>query len=122
MPHSLRLDTLSKAPVPAAVEIVRERRIFSDAHHSVDIILMRNMPHVAEILVAYIPALKLLFEGDLYDSYALEEVPATDDGEALIRRLAVSGLDVEQIIPVHGANAPVPLRALNRAHELRGIR
>ncbi len=122
VPHSLRLDTLSKAPVPAAVEIVRERRIFSDAHHSVDIILMRNMPHVAEILVAYIPALKLLFEGDLYDSYALEEVPATDDGEALIRRLAVSGLDVDQIVPVHGANAPVPLRALNRALELRGIR
>jgi hypothetical protein len=77
------------------------------------------MPHVPEILVAYIPALKLLFQGDLYDSFALQEVPATDDGEALLRWLPGSGLDVEQVIPVHGPNAPVPLSALTRALELR---
>jgi hypothetical protein len=77
------------------------------------------MPHVAEILVAYIPALRLLFQGDLYDSYALAEVPATDDCEALLRWLPQSGLDVEQVIPVHGPNAPVPMSALTRAHELR---
>jgi glyoxylase-like metal-dependent hydrolase (beta-lactamase superfamily II) len=118
-PHPLRPDTLSKAPVAPTIEIVRERRSFTDAHHAVEIISMRNMPHVAEILVAYIPALKLLFQGDLYDSYALAEVPATDDGEALLRRLPQSGLEVEQIIPVHGPNAPVPLSSLTRAHELR---
>jgi glyoxylase-like metal-dependent hydrolase (beta-lactamase superfamily II) len=118
-PHSLRPDTLSKAPVPPAIEVVRERRSFTDAHHAVEIISMRNLPHVAEILVAYIPALKLLFQGDLYDSYALAEVPATDDGEALLRWLPQSGLDVERIIPVHGPNAPVPMSALTRALELR---
>jgi glyoxylase-like metal-dependent hydrolase (beta-lactamase superfamily II) len=122
IPHSLRRDSLSKAPVPPVIEIVRERRSFSDAHHSVDLILMRNMPHVAEILVAYVPALRLLFQGDLYDSFALEEVPATDDGEALLLWLPGSGLDVERVIPVHGPNAPVPLSALARAHELRRSR
>jgi glyoxylase-like metal-dependent hydrolase (beta-lactamase superfamily II) len=118
-PHSLRPDTLSKAPAPPAVEVLRDRRTLSDAHHSVELITLRNMPHVPEIIVGYIPALKLLFEGDLYDSYALAEVPATDDGEALLRWLPQSGLDVEQVIPVHGPNAPVPLSALTRAHELR---
>jgi len=117
--HTLRPDTLSEAPVPPTIDIVRERRSFRDAHHAVDIIVMRNMPHVAEIIVAYIPALKLLFQGDLYDSYALEEVPATNDGEALLRWLPGSGLDVEQVVPVHGPKAPVPLQALARAHALR---
>jgi glyoxylase-like metal-dependent hydrolase (beta-lactamase superfamily II) len=117
--HSLRRDTLSKAPVPPTVEIVRDRRAFKDAHHSVEIVTLRNMPHVGEIIVAYVPALKLLFQGDLYDSFALQEVPATDDGEALLGWLPESGLDVERIIPVHGPNAPVPLSALHRAHELR---
>ena len=117
--HSLRPDTLSKAPVPPAIEIVKQRRSFTDAHHAVEVIELRNMPHVADMLVAYVPALKLLFQGDLYDSYALAEVPATDDGEALFRWLPGSGLDVERVIPVHGPNAPVPLTALVRAHELR---
>jgi glyoxylase-like metal-dependent hydrolase (beta-lactamase superfamily II) len=118
-PHALRPDTLSKAPVPPTIEVLRERRTFSDAHHSVELITLKNMPHVAEIIVGYIPALKLLFQGDLYDSFALAEVPATDDGEALLRWLSGSGLDVEQIVPVHGPNAPVPLTALARAHSLR---
>jgi glyoxylase-like metal-dependent hydrolase (beta-lactamase superfamily II) len=118
-PHTLKPDTLSKAPVPPRIEVLRERRTFSDAHHSVELITLKNMPHVAEMIVAYIPSLKLLFQGDLYDSYALAEVPATDDGVALLGWLPGSGLDVEQIIPVHGPNAPVPLNALTRAHELR---
>jgi flavorubredoxin len=117
--HSLRPDTLSKAPVSPAIEVLRHRRTFRDAHHSVEFITLKNMPHVAEIIVGYIPALKLLFQGDLYDSYALAEVPATQDGEALLGWLAQAGLDVEQIIPVHGPNAPVPLTALARAHALR---
>jgi glyoxylase-like metal-dependent hydrolase (beta-lactamase superfamily II) len=118
-PHTLRRDTLTKAPVAPTIEIVRDRRSFKDARHSVEILTLRNMPHVPEILVAYIPALKLLFQGDLYDNFALREVPATDDGEALLRWLPTSGLDVERIIPVHGPNAPVPLSALHKAHELR---
>jgi hypothetical protein len=80
---------------------------------------LRDMPHVGEIIVAYVPPLKLLFQGDLYDSYALAEVPATDDGEALLRWLPQSGWDVEQIIPVHGPNAPVSMSAFTKAHELR---
>jgi hypothetical protein len=85
----------------------------------VELITLKNMPHVGEIIVGYIPALKLLFQGDLYDSYALAEVPATEDGEALLRWLPQSGLQVDQMIPVHGPNAPVPLTALTSAHELR---
>jgi glyoxylase-like metal-dependent hydrolase (beta-lactamase superfamily II) len=118
-PHTVKPDTLSKAPVPPKIEVLRDKRTFSDPHHSVELITLRNMPHVADIIVAYVPALKLLFQGDLYDSYALAEVPATDDGEALLTWLPKSGLDVKQVIPVHGPNAPVPLSALDQAHELR---
>ena len=118
-PHTLKPDSLSKAPVSPQIEIMQDKRTFSDAHHSVELITLKNMPHVPQIIVAYVPALKLLFQGDLYDSYALAEVPATDDGEALLKWLAQSGLKVEQVIPVHGPNAPVPVSALTRALELR---
>lgn len=117
--HTLKPDTLSKAPATPRIEVLRDRRTFSDANHAVELITLKNMPHVPEIIVAYIPALKLLFQGDLYDSFALAEVPATDDGEALLNWLPTSGLDVEQVIPVHGPNAPVPLTALARAYQLR---
>jgi glyoxylase-like metal-dependent hydrolase (beta-lactamase superfamily II) len=118
-PHTLKPDTLSKAPVSPTIEVLRDRRTFSDEHHAVELITLKNMPHVPEIIVGYIPALKLLFQGDLYDSFALAEVPATDDGEALLNWLPTSGLDVEQVIPVHGPNAPVPLITLARAYQLR---
>jgi Metallo-beta-lactamase superfamily len=118
-PHTLKPDSLSKTPVSPRIEILQDRRTFSDDHHKVELITLKNMPHVGEIIVGYIPALKLLFQGDLYDSYPLAEVPATDDGEALLRWLPQSGLDVEQMIPVHGPVAPVSLSALTRAHELR---
>ena len=118
-PHTLKPDTLSKAPVSPTIEVLRDRRTFSDRHHAVELITLKNMPHVGEIIVGYIPALKLLFQGDLYDSYALAEVPATEDGEALLRWLPQSGLQVDQMIPVHGPTAPVSLTALTSAHELR---
>jgi flavorubredoxin len=117
--HTLKPDSLSKAPVKPTIEVLAERRTLSDPHHSVTLINLKNRPHVAEMIVAYIPSLKLLFQGDLYDSYPLAEVPATDDGEALLGWLPASGLDVQQIIPVHGPVAPVALSALTRAHELR---
>jgi len=117
--HTLRPDTLSKAPVEPHFEVLRERRTFSDGQHIVELITLHDMPHVGAIIVAYIPAIKTLFEGDLYDSYAVEEAPATDDTEKLLPLLGDAKLAVDQIIPVHGPIAPVSVAALARAQQRR---
>ena len=53
--------------VPARVEVVTGRRVFSDGVRTVEIHETGPGPHAEEMLVAWIPAEGILFQGDLID-------------------------------------------------------
>lgn len=73
--------------------------------------------HIAEMLVAYFPRQKLLFEADLWDPISPELDIAGPDAVNLARRIRELGLQVERIIPVHGI--PTTMTALDRALAVR---
>jgi|GEM_PF-2780948 len=59
-------------------------------------------PHVDEVVVAYIPAIKAMFVADLFSARGQELPPANANQLAFAERLEALDLDIETFIPVHG--------------------
>jgi hypothetical protein len=64
------------------------------------------LTHVEGMLIAYLPREKLLFEADLLDTNRPYPATPTSDQRSFYNAAKKLGLDVEQIVPVHGS--PVP--------------
>jgi glyoxylase-like metal-dependent hydrolase (beta-lactamase superfamily II) len=100
--HTMRPDALSRVPKAPVIETLSNaRRVFEDGTHRVELYKISS-PHVGEMIIAYLPNEKLLFEGDMLDISEAGLVPAGDDTVDLANKLKELGLQVEQIIPVHG--------------------
>jgi glyoxylase-like metal-dependent hydrolase (beta-lactamase superfamily II) len=99
--HAMRPDALSRNPKAPVIETVKDTRVFDDGAHRVELYRIAS-PHVGEMLVAYLPKEKLLFEADMLDIPEAGTPPAGDDTVDMAAQLKKLGLNVEQIIPVHG--------------------
>lgn len=116
---TLNPDDQQRAPRPPVFEFVRDkRRVFTDGTQTVEIIDIGPSPHADEMLIAYLPKEKLVFQGDLVILPASGKYTATTVNDTTlhfadaIKRL---GLDVKRIAAVHG---PVTTRdELNEAIE-----
>ncbi len=92
-------------PVPASakIETVSGRRIFSDGTTTVELIDIGKGPHTDEMLVAYLPQQKIVFQGDLLNLPNDKQArPANLTTQHFARRLKELGLDVDTIAAVHG--------------------
>ena len=99
-------DDLSARPRKPAFELVRGRRTFSDGERTVELVDVGPSPHANEILVAYLPQEKMVFEADLFGIGWGAPVPAGSPTAAhFAKRLQELGLDAERIVPVHGRPA-----------------
>ncbi|MDT4897517.1 MAG: hypothetical protein QOH25_2594 [Acidobacteriota bacterium] len=99
--HLMRPDALSRAPKAPVIETLSDKRVFEDGAHRIELYKISS-PHVSEIIIAYLPKEKLLFEGDMLDISEAGLVPVGDDTVDLAAKIKQLGLQVEQIIPVHG--------------------
>ena len=86
--------------VEPKLETVEGRRVFGSGEYRVEFYEVPN-PHVDELLIAYIPRLKLLFVADLYN-FNGQVQPANAQALALANRIEELGLEVETVVPVHG--------------------
>ncbi len=66
---------------------------------------VQPLGHVEGMLIAYLPAEKIVIEADLYDPPAAR---ANDAHRSFYQHVERLGLDVETIVPIHGR--PVPWR------------
>jgi len=104
--HTMRPDALARTPATPKFEIFTGRRTLGSGASRVELYDISPNPHVDEMIIAYLPAEKLLFEADLLDLEAAGRVGTGGrDTEALLRRIEQLGLDVQEIIPVHGLPA-----------------
>ena len=109
-PRTLQPDMMALWP-PTEVaegyqyETVRENYTLTDAMRTMHISYVQPLGHVEGMLIAYLPAEKIVIEADLYDpSGPGEPLPAAASAANRsfynhVRRL---GLDVETIVPIHG--------------------
>lgn len=100
-PHRMRPDALSRNQKSPVIETFKDKRVFEDGAHAVELYQLSG-PHAAEMIVAYLPQEKILFEADMLDIPEAGLVPAGDDTVDLAAKIQTLGLQVEHIIPVHG--------------------
>lgn len=104
--------------------IANKKRVFQDDKHLVEIYDIGPNPHANEILVAYLPKEKILFQADLLNPAANGTIPIAQDATiSFAERLKELGLEVEKIYGVHGrAATPQELQTSvekRRASELK---
>jgi hypothetical protein len=105
-PRGLRPDAQSRAARRPRIEPIVGSRVLEDRHHRLELYDLGPCEHVAEILVAYFPQHELLFVADLFDVGSTAMVLVGPDAVTLADEIRSLGLDVQRIVPVHGA-APV---------------
>lgn len=100
--HTMRPDVLSLHPRAPMIETIAERKIIADEAHRLELYEVGPTEHVAQVLLAYFPKEKLLFEPDLLDITSKEVVIGVGDTLMMERKIRALGLDVQRIIPAHG--------------------
>jgi glyoxylase-like metal-dependent hydrolase (beta-lactamase superfamily II) len=104
--------------------IQNKKRVFQDDKHLVELYDVGPNPHASEILVAYLPKEKILFQADLLNAAANGTFPIAQDATiSFAEKVQQLGLDVQKIYGVHGrAATPEELRSSiekRRASELK---
>ena len=98
--------SLSKKLTIETVE--NKKRVFQDDKHVVELYDVGPNPHAKEILVAYLPKEKILFQADMLNANANGTFPIAQDVTVSFgEKLQQLGLNVEKIYAVHGRAATV---------------
>jgi len=83
--------------------IENKKRVFQDDKHRVEFYDIGPNPHATEILVAYLPKEKILFQADMLNPAANGSIPIAQDVTLSFNEsLQKLGLDIEKIYGVHG--------------------
>lgn len=100
-----RDDQTQNKRKPVFQFVENKKRVFTDGRQTVEIIDIGPSPHAKEMLIAYLPKKKLVFQGDLLNlPNSGKYMPTTVNDTTVhffdtIQRL---GLDVDRIAAVHG--------------------
>jgi len=106
-PRTLNPDRLAlakKAP-ELKIETVGDKKVMSDKTRTLELHLVKDNPHNDGILMAYLPAEKILIEVDLYTPLAADAkppVPVSPNTTNLLSNIERLKLDVEKILALHG--------------------
>lgn len=102
--YTIAPDGLSRKPQTLKIELVENgKRAFTDGATTIELYDIGSGPHTEEMLVAYLPNEKMLFQGDLLDRPNNGDAPLANPTTAHFAEwLETKKLAVEKIVPVHG--------------------
>jgi glyoxylase-like metal-dependent hydrolase (beta-lactamase superfamily II) len=120
-PATISPDHLARSGRQATIEAVRDRRVLTDGTRTVELHHIAGNLHHDGFLMVYLPREKLLIEADAYTPAAPAGAAYAPPAPAAINPFNVNladniarlGLQVDQILPIHGRI--VPLAELHRA-------
>ena len=97
-------DDLMLKPQPLKIEFVENgKRVFTDGTQTVELYNFGPNPHAEEMLVAYLPKERILFEADVLDRPLNGDYPIAEESAVYLAAwIKRNNLAVEKIIPVHG--------------------
>jgi len=114
-PRTVEPDRLSLYPVPTTVggdptvfETLKDKYVLSDGRRILEVYALQGVNHSETMLVAYLPAEKILVNADLYSPPAAGAQPPAPNASmtALYRNIQRLKLDVGQHVPIHGQPGP----------------
>ena len=101
--HTLRPDVLSPSPRAPVIETFTKKRVLTDGEMTVELHDIGPTSHMSEIVMAYLPRQRLVFQGDLLILPTRgEPAPANMLTAELAQAIDRLKLDVETIAGVHG--------------------
>ena len=97
-------DTLTRNPQPLKIETLENgKRVLTDGTTTVELYDIGSGPHTEEMLVAYLPNEKIIFQGDLLNRPSNGDYPIANDTTAHFAKWIESKkLAVDKIVAVHG--------------------
>jgi glyoxylase-like metal-dependent hydrolase (beta-lactamase superfamily II) len=114
-------DRLAEQPrQPQLLLVERGKRTLTDGTRTLEVIDVGPNPHAREMLVAYLPKERLVFQGDMVNMPYRDGPtgPAQPAEASFAARMKDLGLRVDRIVGVHGAI--VPIERFNRIIEGTG--
>jgi hypothetical protein len=107
-PRTLAPDALSKSGVKPKVEGFKgDKRVFADATGTLEIHVIKGLPHADGIVVAWLPQEKILVYADMFN-YPPANQPVPDPPvigtQVFLRNIERLGLDPVGILSVHNMN------------------
>ena len=113
-PHTIVRDELSRTPRRLKLVTVADKHVLPDAQRPVELYHVAN-PHAGSMLVAYLPAERLLVQADLYNPPAPNAPPPPGFPfvKSLVDDVQRRGLQVDRVVGIHGR--PVPFSELQAA-------
>lgn len=109
MASSKQNDRLGRNPRQAEISLIEGKRVLTDGERTLELIDIGPNPHTKEMVIAYLPAQKLIFQGDLFVVPNNEAPigPPQPTWVAFAKKLDELKLDVERIAGVHGRTATI---------------
>lgn len=99
-------DRLARSPRELQIQgLEHGRRTFQDHTQTLELIDIGPNSHTAEMIIAYLPKHRIVFQGDLFSAPAL--LPSAPQAPTLdfARKLKELNLAVDTIASVHGATS-----------------
>ena len=115
-PRTIQPDKLAQSHKKAMVEGMKDKRVLSDAMHTIELYHIQGNAHHDGLIMAYLPKEKLLVEADAYTPPPPTAQPPAQPSPFsvnLYENIERLNLAVDQILPLHGRI--VPLAELQKA-------
>src|SRR5687767_16034718 len=83
-------------------EAIQENFVITDNSRILRVYYVQPLRHVAGMLMAYLPAERIAFEADLYDTHEPARPAMLPSMQSFLNQVQRMKLDVATIAPVHG--------------------
>ncbi len=101
-PFTIAPDTLSKSPAAATVVAVEDSHVVEDRTRRVELYHIAGNPHGDTLLMAYLPAERVLIQADAFSPGGTNHPYAAN----LLEQIRARKLRVDRLVPLHGAVVP----------------
>lgn len=105
-PHTLNPDVLAKANKPPMIETFTDKGVLTDGSRTIEIYPLSGNGHSEGFAMVYLPAEKILMEGDAFSPGATPATAAADPVNPfslnLLENIDRLNLKVDTITPIHG--------------------
>jgi glyoxylase-like metal-dependent hydrolase (beta-lactamase superfamily II) len=106
-PHTINPDRFSTSKKPVKIQVVGDMGKLTDGTRTIELHLLKGYEHTGDMLVVYLPKEKILAEPDAFTPPATPTTPlvvtAVPYAAALYDNIKRLNLDVQSIVPFHGA-------------------
>jgi len=110
--HAMSNTLIGSSSEPVAIETFDGQYELSDGNRTLQLFALEDTPHVAPMVVAYLPRERILFESDLYTP---GQPNASPDSSSLFEGISNLELNIRTIVGGHGATA-----AFDQLEEISG--